>query len=210
MELEVKIDDAAIQERLAKITSPETLKEMNRAIGGLAVANTQKHIGKMNQSRHKTADRLGAGRSGYFENARGRVRLKEAGVDKAVIVIENTPGLSRAYHDLHITPKRAKWLTIPIHRDAYNNRVADLSGMGHKIFRPGKARILAETTTLTESYTDRNGKTRKRPKLRPLYALVKSVTVPQDKGLLPQPKEIREWAIEEAENFLDAYEASQG
>lgn len=209
MELEVKLDDMAIQERLAKITSPETLKEMNRAIGEAVLIRIKDHIGTMSVSRHKTADRLGASHTKHYENAAGRVVLRDVSEDKAVIEVGNTPGLSRAFHDLHITPKRAKWLTIPMHRSAYGFRVADLRGIGHKIFRPGKARILAETTTLTETYTDKSGKTRKRAKLRPLYALVKSVTVPQDKGLLPQPKEIREWAIGDAENFLDSYEALQ-
>jgi hypothetical protein len=79
--------------------------------------------------------------------------------------------------------------------------------MGHKIFRPGKARILAETTTRKEKYIDKDGKTRTRAKLRPLYALVKSVRIPQDKGLLPQRKEIMAWAQEKTEDYLDSFEA---
>lgn len=161
-------------------------------------------IGNMSRTRHKTANRLGAGPSKHFENATGRVVLREVTPERATVVIENTPGLSRAYHDLNIQPVRARWLTIPLHRDAYAKRVADLRGLGHKIFRPGKARILVETTTRTETYTDKSGKTRKRKKLRPLYALVKSVRVPQDKGLLPQEKQIRQWAVESAANIIDS------
>lgn len=204
MKLEFSLNTSEIRAKLGKIISQETRREILQSVGADIHKEVQRHIGSMNRSRHKTADRLGAGRSGYYEDARGRVVLREVTAERATVVIENTPGLSRAYHDLNIQPVRARWLTIPIHRDAYNKRVADLRGMGHKIFRPGKARILAEITTRTETYTDKSGKTRKRKKLRPLYALVKSVRVPQDKGLLPQEKQIRQWAVESAENVIDA------
>ena len=204
MKLEFSLNTSEIRAKLGKISSQETRRDILQAVGADIHDKVQRHIGNMNRSRHKTADRLGAGRSGYYEEARGRVVLREVTAERATVVIENTPGLSRAYHDLNIQPVRARWLTIPIHRDAYAKRVADLRGMGHKIFRPGKARILAETTTRTETYTDKSGKTRKRKKLRPLYALVKSVRIPQDKGLLPQEKQIRQWAVESAENVIDS------
>jgi hypothetical protein len=206
MELNFTIDDANIKARISKITSPDVV-DMNLQIGEAVKENVKIHVGKMSVPRHKTADRLGAGHSGFYENAVGRVILKEVSQDGAVVEIQDTPGLSRAFHDLHITPKRAKWLTIPIHRESYGKRVADLRGMGHKIFRPGKARILAETTTRKEKYIDKDGKTRTRAKLRPLYALVKSVRIPQDKGLLPQRKEIMAWAQEKTEDYLDSFEA---
>lgn len=204
MKLEFSLNTSEIRAKLGKITSPETRRDILQTVGADIHGRVQEHIGDMSVSRHKTADRLGAGRSGYYEHAQGRVVLREVTAERATVVIENTPGLSRAYQDLHIQPVRARWLTIPIHRDAYAKRVADLRGLGHKIFRPGKARILAETTTRTETYTDKNGKTRKRKKLRPLYALVKSVRVPQDKGLLPQEKQIRQWAVKSAKNIIDS------
>lgn len=204
MKLDIKLDASAMRAKLGKITSRETRENILQAVGADIHDKVQKHIGKMSKSRHKTANRLGAEPSKHFENARGRVILRGVTSERATVVIENTPGLSRAYHDLHIQPVRARWLTIPLHRDAYNKRVADLRGLGHKIFRPGKARILAETTTRTETYTDKNGKTRKRKRLRPLYALVKSVRVPQDKGLLPQEKQIKQWAVKKAKDIIDS------
>jgi hypothetical protein len=204
MKLKFSLNTSEIRAKLGKITSQEKRREILQTVGADIHDKVQRHIGEMSVLRHKTANRLGAEPSKHFENATGRVVLREVTAERATVVIENTPGLSRAYQDLHIQPVRARWLTIPIHRDAYNKRVADLRGMGHKIFRPGKARILAETTTRTETYTDKSGKTRKRKKLRPLYALVKSVRVPRDKGLLPQEKQIRQWAVESAKNVIDA------
>jgi hypothetical protein len=150
MKLEFSLNTSEIRAKLGKITSQETRRDILQAVGADIHGRVQEHIGDMSVSRHKTADRLGAGRTGYYEQARGRVVLREVTPERATVVIENTPGLSRAYHDLHIQPVRARWLTIPIHRDAYAMRVADLRGMGHKIFRPGKARILAETGKLVE------------------------------------------------------------
>ena len=206
MELKLTIDDVAFQRRLAKIASPEVMRQVHEAIGEDLVERVRDHIGTMSVSRHKTANRLGATPTGFYEHARGRVVMQKADDSEAVVAILNTPGLSRAYRALTIKPKKAKWLTIPLHRIAYAKRVADLRGAGHKIFRPGKAHILAETTTQMETYTTKDGKTRKRKKLRPLYALVKSVTIPQDKGLLPLQKDIKAWALETAKDAVEAAE----
>ena len=106
----------------------------------------------------------------------------------STIAIKNTPGLSRAFHDITIRPRRAKALTIPLSRISYNKRVADLERDGHEIFRPKGKNILAE----------RKGD----DGMRPLYALVKSVTIPKDEGLMPTKGEVREWAAEFAAAFF--------
>lgn len=210
MELNFAIDDESLKRRLAKLASPELMRGMHEQIQQTLVEKLKDHIGIMSITRHKTADRLGATHTGFYEKARGRVVGRKADEKEAVVAIENTPGLSRAFRDLHITPKTARWLTIPIHRTAYGKSVADLRSLGHKVFRPGSARILAETTEQTEQYTDREGRKRTRRKLRPLYALVKSVRIPRDKGLLPQAGEIRRLAKEAAEDYVESAEAWNG
>ena len=109
----------------------------------------------------------------------------------SVIAIKHTPGLSRAYHDLVITPKRASALTIPVDGIAYNKRVKDLRNDGHDIFRPRGTNLLAE----------KRGEG-KEARLRPLYVLVRKAVVPKDEGLLPTDKELREWTTDAAEEFF--------
>lgn len=197
MKIEVRIEDEQLRRRIALVTSPETMRRLNKKIGETVLENTKNFLDDMARDRHKVADRLGAPHSRFLENASGRVagsplgqttELTEVTESGATIMIKNTPGLSRAWQDLHITPKRAGALTIPIDRVAYNRRVADLRRDGHEIFRPKGTNILAER--------------RNRGKLRPIYALVKSVTVPKDPGLLPSKEELREWTEDVAETFF--------
>ena len=196
VEIEVKLDTAALRRRLAVVTSSQTMRRLNGHIGNVVLEKTKDHLDKMAATRHKVADRLGAPHSRYFEYASGRTELASSDDKGATIVIKNTPGLSRAWHDLHITPKKAKLLTIPLHRLSAHKRVKELeSSEGIKVFRPKGTNILADTV----------GKG-KRARLRPLYALVKSVTVPKDPGLLPTEKDLREWSTEAAEVFFDTME----
>ena len=204
MEVEVQIDDKAVRRKIARITSAPMRRRLVEHVGVQVLEQTKDFLDEMAVSRHKVADRLGAPHSKYLEYASGRLAgsprqqntvLENMGENGATISIKNTPGLSRAYHDLHITPKRVGALTIPIDRISAHKGVRDLRREGHEIFRPKGTNILAET----------RGKG-KNAKLRPLFALVKSVTVPQDSGLLPTAKEIREWTTDAADEFIEMAE----
>lgn len=201
VEIEVKLDTAALRRRLAVVTSSQTMRRLNGHIGNVALEKTKDFLDEMSVSRHKVADRLGAPHSKFLEYASGRLAgsphqqntvLENVSDKGSTIAIKNTPGLSRAQKDLHISAKNARALTIPIDRISHGKRVADLRSSGHEVFRPKGKNILAETRG--------NGKD---AKLRPLYALVKSVTVPKDEGLLPKEKQIAEWATDAANEFFD-------
>ena len=204
MELKVEVDYSRLKRRLAVVASKDTMRSLNRQIGEEVLELTKDHLDEMADemaaTRHKVADRLGAPHSKFLEYASGRMagslrnqttELASSDEKSATIAIKNTPGLSRAWHDLHITPKKANALTLPLDRVSAHKKVADLRDEGHEIFHPKGTNILAET----------RGKG-KNARLRPLYALVKSVTVPKDEGLLPTVKDLREWSTEAAENFF--------
>ncbi len=179
-------------------------KKMMRRIAIRVREGVSDHIGRASVSRHKCADRLGARYSKFLEfaPARGQIRSESsyAGPNKpyieaknitnesAIIEIGNTPGLRRAFGAITISPKKARALTIPVDKMSYARSVSELKNEGIKIFRPNGTNILATT----------HG-TSKKARLRPLYALVKSVTIPQDEGLLPKKEEIQDWALEMAE-----------
>ena len=195
VEIKVKLDSAALRRRLAVVTSSQTMRRLNGHIGNIV-------LDEMSVTRHKVADRLGAPHSKFYEYASGRLAgsprqqntvLENVSDKGSTVSIKNTPGLSRAKQDLHISAKNARALTLPLSRVSHGKRVADLKKEGHVVFRPKGTNILAET----------RGKG-KDAKLRPLYALVKSVVVPKDEGLLPKEKQIAEWATDAAHDFFDA------
>jgi hypothetical protein len=200
VEITVDIDYTKLKRRLSLVASGKTMTALNRHIGNVVLERVKDFLDEMAVPRHKTADRLGARHSKFYEYASGRVAgsplkqttvLKEADDKHSVVSIKNTPGLSRAYHDLVITPKRVGALTIPIDRISAHKGVKDLRKEGHEIFRPRGKNILAETRGKGKS-----------AKLRPLYVLVKKVTVPRDEGLLPKDAKVREWATDAAEEYF--------
>lgn len=195
MELTVKVDDTALKRRLANIAGKDTVRRLNRSIGLVVFERTRTFLDEMAATRHKVADRLGAKPTRYLEYASGRTTLEETTEKGSTIAIKNTPGLFRAFHPLRISAVRSKYLTIPVADVSYGMRVADLRREGMRIFRPGGKNILATTEEVGR------GK-KKRQQLRPLYALVRSVTVPKDEGLLPKAADIREWAVDATEVFL--------
>jgi len=173
--------------------------ELAQFVGRRVLEKVKDHLDEMSATRHKTADRLGAQHSKFLEYASGRTVggrkgqgtfLRDVSEAGATVSIENTPGLDRAYHDLHIKPVRAGALTIPISRYAYNKRVKELRDEGYEIARPKGKNILM-------------GKKGKKGKARPMFALVKSVTVPKDPGLLPQNAEVGEWVADSIQDFID-------
>ena len=186
------------------VVSDSFRRTMMRRIAIRVREGISDHISRASVSRHKCADRLGARHSKFLEfaSARGQIRSESAYVgakkpyieakditnESATIEIGNTPGLRRAFGALTITPKKARALTIPIDKIAYARSVHELKNEGVDIFRPKNTNILA-----TQSKGSKKGK------IRPLYALVKSVTIPQDRGLLPKKEEIQDWALEMAE-----------
>ena len=199
--------EKAMADALGRMLAPEAMKRMNREIAFAVAEMTADHLARASVSRHRTADRLGAPHTGFLEFAPNRV---SPGVDSnsraggairqystpemAVVTIVNTPGLSRAFHPLHIAARRAGALTIPIHRVAYARRAAELRTEGWNLFRistrgggPGGGILFG----------------RKGGQALALYLLRKSVTVPQDEGLMPTKADIEAEARESAEAFIE-------
>ena len=198
---DVDIDLKDVARRIGVVASRSLIPEMTRNVAANMLNFVQDHLDQMASTRHKVADRLGATHTRFLEFASGRVAGSKTGQtteitaesdSSATISILNTPGLTRAYHDLDIAPtKGKKWLTIPISRVSYGKRVADLRGMGRRVFRMGRSRVLA--------VSDETGK----GKARPVYALVKSVRIPRDRGLLPTRAQLVAKGREEITDFME-------
>ena len=202
--LSVKVEGVEqMKKSLGAAFTPDARRRMALEIGYVVQERTADHIAQASVTRHKTADRLGAPHSGFLEFAPGRVRSEGRYVDEngrrgfieprdatessVDIVIGNTPGISRAFHDLVITPKKAKALTIPINAVSYAKSVKKVEAEGYRIHREGR---------VLKGDKGSGGDT------IPLYVLCGRVTVPQDRGLLPLEQDIADWAADMAEAFV--------
>jgi len=201
--LSVKVEGVEqVKQALSAAFTPDARRRMTLEIGYNVQERTADHIAQASVTRHRTADRLGAPHSGFLEFAPGRVRSegrfphedgkrgfiepRDATESSVDIVIGNTPGLSRAFHDLVITPKKAKALTIPINAVSYAKSVRKVEAEGYSIHRQGRVLMGGKGGGDTI----------------PLYVLCGRVTVPQDRGLLPMEQEIADWAAESVEAFI--------
>lgn len=198
--------------QIALIVGKDSMRGINGHIGVYLLEKTRDFLDEMSVSRHKTADRLGAKPTRYLEYASGRsgtgeqrTGLGEVTPSEINIVIRNTPGLKRAFGPLDITPKRAKALTIPLAAESYGRSVAELQRAGHVLFRPKGMNILAESVgPRPTGKRRRKGAATATAELRPMYALVRQVRVPQDRGLLPTKKDYSLWALDAVEGWLES------
>lgn len=205
MDITIRVEGVErLRRSLGAEFSPARMTRLAEAIGYDAQEMTADHMARASVDRHKTADRLGAVHTKFLEFSPGRTRSasprggftmsKDADPTGVTVVVGNTPGLSRAYHDLTIKPGAGKkYLTIPTHADAYGRKAKEFKNQGRRLF------VLASKSG-NLSLFEKQGKNIVR-----MYALVKSVTVPKDEGLLPTAKDYQEWAEETAEAFLRLY-----
>jgi len=171
--------------------SGEKKVEVNRAMAISVRELTRRHLTRLSGERHATANKLGASPSGHLGQAVRAVEGAEitAQNDGASFVI-NHAGLGRAFHDVTITPKNAKALTIPVAAIAYNRR----AGQFNNLF------VWKNKTTGNAFLAMRDPSGAKDAKPLLVYLLVRSVTQKQDRSLLPSNDE---WESAAARGALD-------
>lgn len=171
--------------------------EMVRAAGYEVQRSTADYLRQLAQTRHDTANALGATPSNHLAQAAEKVTqatvsvASGTGIETQAEFVLDHPGMSRAFHDVTIRPRNAKALTIPIAAIAYNRRAGQfdglfvLGGRGADVGRNLLCRRLDDGT------------------IEPLYLLVRSVTQKQDRSLLPSAEEWNEAALRGARTYLD-------
>lgn len=160
------------------------------------------------KTRHKTARKFGVTPTGALEfsdtypprsRTGGEITSTPQGDGSVVLKISGVPFLARAWGDLHIAPKKASALTIPISRYSVHKSAGDMKKEGWTLFTLGNRGRFGNLPR------KRNGVlfgTRNGGDLIPLFALVKNATIPQDRGLMPSEAEIGSWAASSARRFL--------
>lgn len=185
-EVELLLDQ--FLERLTDRTS------MNEAVGIRGTEVTRSHLVAIAQSRHATAQRLGAPPSGHWGQAAEKTTFT-ANQEGATVSIEQ-PGIGRVAHDVTITPGSGKkYLTLPAIAAAYNQRAYRISGLHVMVRFIGGERRAVALATKTGAGADRVETV--------WYWLVQSVTQKQDRTLLPSDEEYRLAALAGVRDFVD-------
>ena len=159
---------------LCRAFSPESRTRLHHAAARSVSVLCRRHLRTIGQSRHATANRLGAAPTGHFEQT--GITLTAAPNDAHVRL--TLPGLARAFRPLVIRPRRAKALTLPIAAEAYGKKVSELKRSGWALFQ-AKGVLMGKSPAGS---------------LRPLYALKTSVRLRQDRTLLPADERLAETA----------------
>jgi len=158
---------------IRKVLSKGERREINSAAAASLHALCKRHVLNLSESRHKTADDLGAKHTGHLAMA-ARTMTFGADADGGYVAVHSS-GFKRVFGSFYIIPVVAKALTIPVHHLAYGKRVSDLQRDGIKVFRPRGRDYLAMNAG--------GG-------IVPLYILARSVFMPQDRSLLPSDGEM--------------------
>lgn len=170
-------------------------RDLNRVIATVAAEVTQSYLLALNAGRHPTAERLGARPTQHYAKA---ARALEHGYDEKAAYLELPAwtGLGRAFGPVEITPKNGKeFLTIPAHRLAYGRSAREFDNLSFVSF--GKvAALVAEAESTAKPVI--------------MYWLVRGVTIPEDRTVLPSD-ELYEAAIEDgASEWLEIVISENG
>jgi len=189
-----------VSERLRTfIVALDDRTDLHRAIAGEAADLTREHLQMIAETRHKTAEELGAEPTGFW--ARAVEQVTTAASNDAGVVSVNSPGIGRAGHDVDIYPTDGReYLTIPIHPLAYGHRVSELAA-NFEIFAlhtgPSGTGILAFRQPGQHVATA-------------LYLLVPEVHQKQDRTLLPSDEEYETVALQGISNYVEFLLAQKG
>jgi hypothetical protein len=190
MNLRIDIRDSATPALKSTISlfSGARRRELNEAMGQEVQHLTADYIAELAASRHDTARKLGAMPTNHLAQASEKVASPAAltsDAEGATLTIDH-PGFGRAFHDVTIVPTNVAALTIPISAAAYGRRAREFAGL----FRIKGTNVLALAV---------NGG------VVPMFALVRSVTQPQDRTLLPSMEQFQEAAVRGAEQYRQDY-----
>jgi hypothetical protein len=156
---------------IAALDAGERL-ELNTAMGHEVQRVTVDYVTMIAQTRHATAERLGAAPTGYWAQAAEKIEsgaALETDETAATLTLDHG-GFARAFRDVTIRPKNGKFLAIPINAISYGRRAAEMWEEYH-LFIKGGVVMMHDQAGGTGAI--------------PVFALVRSVTQPQDRSLLP-------------------------
>ena len=185
--LEILVDDKAtpvLNTLLLSLTDPT---DFHRVLALDLSEAVRRHVREAAKTRHKTADRLGAPRSGYLARAAETV---EASGDKEGVELKIAGAIfKRVNGPVVVRPLKKQYLTIPIHREAVQHRASEISGLF--VVRSKKNNVLLCKRGPTKG------------SVVPYFLLRRLVILPEDKELLPSPEQLGRVAERAAAWYFD-------
>lgn len=199
-----------IRALMDRIDSTRLHRNMGRAVQNLC----RNHLIGIAAARHRTATEYGAAPTGFWGYAAEAVAQPQAlSADSQAATITIThPGIGRVAHDVTITAGSqtpgVTLLTIPISGEAY----------GHRIFKGENPRFPGgfwftskrgnKIYAIPQEGFHVNDAGKKVRNLKPLYLGLPSVTLKQDRTLLPSDEDILAAAMQSLQDDLS--ELAQG
>ena len=185
-------------ERWRDVAKPEMRHNLFSLAASAVSTLIDRYLRRIAPTRHKTADRLGASRTGHLE----RNTSFHATSEYAEVIIP-IPGISRAFKDLSIKPKDKLFLTLPIASQSYGKTTKEMRSLGWMLFRPPAKGAHKTSEKKYSEYQDLLLGNLPDEKAVPLYLLKKRVEQRQDRTLLPSDAEMDESIAHATKTYLD-------
>lgn len=179
--------------------------EIHQDIATRAENLTRDYLISLAQTRHATADALGAAPTGHLERAAESVTSRSD--DEAAVIGVTSPGITRAFRDITINPVNSKYLTIAATAEAYGKRAGAFNDLRLAFFKGGKlALVKADQSRLSDRKASGYSIERNAGQKPPVYYwLVKSVHQEQDRTLLPSDELLKGAAEEGVRDWLRSF-----
>ncbi|MGN0886406.1 MAG: hypothetical protein ACI4RT_05340 [Candidatus Spyradenecus sp.] len=173
--ISVSIDDSNLSRLLNAMGSQGRAALNHTAAYGLLTL-CRKHLKVEASRRHASANRLGATPTGHLEEA-ARTMVSTADATAGEVQIFS-PGFRRVFGSLSIKARNSRALTLPLDAASYGKRAGELRREGWQLFRSPAKGLRAILL----------GKHPGTGEVKALYLLRASVTLPQDRTLLPSDR----------------------
>ena len=191
--LTIDIRDGASPRLRAFLAGLTGTDRLHASIAQRALTLTHSYFSELAATRHATANALGATPTGHWSQAADRTTVTSdaAGVTLSI----DQPGIGRAAHEVTITPSGGRqFLTIPLTAASYGRPAENFPDLF--VLRPQQSHALF----LAHKEGD---------DLSLLYALVRDVTQPQDRTLLPSDEDYTQAALSGVSDYLASLPSGQ-
>ena len=187
----VRDDATELLNRIGRVLGSDRTRA-NRYAAERVESCVRDHLTQISLTRHATAEKLGASPTGFWKFGAGATEtgIQSSATERSATITITHPGISRVSQAVTIRPTHGKFLAIPIHQISYGVLARDLRDHGGiQTFIPKGKNIIAMKSP------DGKG-------IIPLYVLLASVTLPQDRTLLPADETLQDQAVTGIRSFL--------
>jgi hypothetical protein len=206
MQIKVSVSNDVLLDELGNVLSDR--RGLYARLAGDAEAFMRRVGPGIAAQNHRTADTLGARRTGHLENAYAAIE-GDSDNDEARLWVPRASRLRAAFGAYRLTPVNgSRYLTLPVHPDAYGRRARELRDLFFMRVGPAGVPVLARRAEGRQQEGLKR-RTYQRRKARArytvaeiLYVLATSVDIPAQPGLIPFD-ELTETIGISAEAYLD-------